>query len=73
MPHFSLPLSQKFVPVIGVRAIDQARRAGARLQKALTPWLGNTCLAHNADTGTVAFNQNCFADSIDIEAWMTTV
>ena len=71
--HFSLPLSEKFFPIMGVRAIDKARRPDARLQKTLTPWLGNTGLAHNSDTGTVALNQDCFADSINIEMWMTLV
>jgi hypothetical protein len=34
---------------------------------------GEYCLAHNAHSGTVALNQNCFADSIDIDALMIPV
>jgi len=73
VPHFNLPLSQEFFPIMGIWAIDQARRADARLQKSLTPWLWNAGLAHNADPGVVALNLNCLADSIQIEAWMTLV
>jgi hypothetical protein len=62
--HFSLPLNQKLFPIMGVRAIDQARRSDARLQKTLTPWLWNTDLAHNADPGVVVLNLDCFAGVI---------
>jgi hypothetical protein len=71
--HFSLPFSQEFFPVVGIWAIDQARRADARLQKTLTSRLWNTGLVNNVDTGTVALIQDCFAGSINIDAWMTPV
>jgi hypothetical protein len=31
------------------------------------------CLAHNADSGIVALNLDCFAGSFEIKAWMAMI
>ncbi len=66
--HFGLPLSQKLVPIIGILAIDQARRFDASFYKtgcqgpsSLIFMLGAQCRHHGVEKpqGSIVLDKLC--------------
>ncbi|WP_339231344.1 hypothetical protein MHH62_16220 [Pseudomonas sp. FSL L8-0168] len=76
MPIFYIsPQIHQFLIVNGIWPSAQRRVIAIRMLacKTRSRHAVEYCLAHNADSGTVALNLDCFAGSFDIEAWMAKI